>query len=743
MTTMSRRSRSWIALPVALVLSVPAAEALAAPPTDLAPRPAAGVVKVDVKAMRTRSTKMAKNSKIKWSALTKMKRPPAKTSGAGALGKVNLDALRKFVVEREAKAPAKVKNQLGALRKTIAANKGSFTVGYTPAMDKPPEQLFGLVVPQDPYKNGAKINAKAAETLQGRNNLMRSLARAKTINRIKGKSFRSISVAIAEADGVAPPPLESDGTAPAPSSSGSGAPPVLGTKFADVCSPSATAFSYAPYLPPVRDQSTCGSCWAFTTAGVIEASESILNDAKFDMSEQHVVDCAARVDGGDAGSCSGGWYVWAFEWMKDVSKAATETQIPYAGANGACSTPEDAPLAVETWGWVGAPWQQTVTVDELKAAMCQYGAVAVAVNATPAFISYTGGVFNESAAGAVNHAVILVGWDDSKGAWLMRNSWGKYWGEGGYMWIDYDANGIGSYAAWAVVEDRPQEDQTTPSDQTDNGSKGGEPTPDRVFYEQYVTVKNETDAAMDVYAVWETQRDGDLQWVPASPKKGKSIKYTVEPGQALKLDDPTHTPFLLSTNRMRIWAKQGKKSWSAWRKKSLYLGPETGYVGQEQQMFELAFLPGGRDSLGGGASSKTKKREFAAAKKLYDASDWAGAEKAFQYYYGGYKKDDKAMKALYYQGFSEFMQGKYDESVNTFFAFYEQAPYDHDWMTANIYWMGMSYTAMGECGIATQIFDAIVYAPEGVPTSQDWIDAATENLAALNADDGTICKSWD
>lgn len=55
----------------------------------------------------------------------------------------------------------------------------------------------------------------------------------------------------------------------------------------------------------------------------------------------------------------------------------------------------------------------------------------------------------------INHGVTIIGWDDSKHAWLIKNSWGTLWGdtggygtERGYMWIDYNTNNIGIATAW-------------------------------------------------------------------------------------------------------------------------------------------------------------------------------------------------------------------------------------------------------------------------------------------------------
>ncbi|MFN8182348.1 MAG: C1 family peptidase [Bacteroidia bacterium] len=57
---------------------------------------------------------------------------------------------------------------------------------------------------------------------------------------------------------------------------------------------------------------------------------------------------------------------------------------------------------------------------------------------------------------STNHAVVIIGWDDSKNAWLVRNSWGVYWGENGYAWVDYNTNNIGRRATWVVVKDEAQ-----------------------------------------------------------------------------------------------------------------------------------------------------------------------------------------------------------------------------------------------------------------------------------------------
>ena len=88
------------------------------------------------------------------------------------------------------------------------------------------------------------------------------------------------------------------------------------------------------------------------------------------------------------------------------------------------------------------------TVEQLKAALVEHGPLAVTLNADNCFTVYKGGVFNGHNKYSPNHVLVLIGWDDSKRAWLIKNSWGVEWGEQGFGWIEYGSNSIGKFAAW-------------------------------------------------------------------------------------------------------------------------------------------------------------------------------------------------------------------------------------------------------------------------------------------------------
>jgi cathepsin L len=168
----------------------------------------------------------------------------------------------------------------------------------------------------------------------------------------------------------------------------------------------------------------------------------IANGRNLDLSEQHQVSTCNR----PAGSCRGGWFHKVFEDYL-ASGTVDEKVMPYTATSSSCPNPSPLPRRILNWGYAGRDGKNP-TLREIKTAIQNYGPVAVAVRATMPFQAYAGGVFQENNTGSLNHAVLIVGWSDQLGAWRIKNSWGTNWGEQGYMWIDYNTDKIGSWAAW-------------------------------------------------------------------------------------------------------------------------------------------------------------------------------------------------------------------------------------------------------------------------------------------------------
>jgi len=203
-------------------------------------------------------------------------------------------------------------------------------------------------------------------------------------------------------------------------------------------------------LPPVRNQGGCGSCWAFATVGALESQIMLQSGTAEDLSEQYLVSC--NTNGWD---CGGGWWAhdyhqWKIPPGEPEAGAVSEADFPYQASDVPCNPPHGHSYVINNWAYVGGvePW-----VAEIKQAIVQYGPVSAGVAVGPAFQAYTGGVFDndEYPAYDINHAIVLVGWDDnyswnghSYGVWILRNSWGPGWGtEGGYMYITYGTSGVG------------------------------------------------------------------------------------------------------------------------------------------------------------------------------------------------------------------------------------------------------------------------------------------------------------
>lgn len=238
------------------------------------------------------------------------------------------------------------------------------------------------------------------------------------------------------------------------------------TDIKNAPSPDSKAFTWLErgMITPVKYQAQCGSCWAFTSAAVVESNYLIRRNVTLDLSEQHFLDCAEAQQPmyrngqvyyvkNKAGTCQGGWYGPVFEYLR-TNSAALESQIPYKNAQGVCRVSNTDKYKIVAWGYV-KPDAGIPTVSEMKEALCKYGPIAACVKVTPALQAYRSGIFDEFAPVSgerdINHAITIVGWDDGRESYLVKNSWGTQWGDKGYVWIKYGCNNIGYGAAWVVI----------------------------------------------------------------------------------------------------------------------------------------------------------------------------------------------------------------------------------------------------------------------------------------------------
>jgi len=190
----------------------------------------------------------------------------------------------------------------------------------------------------------------------------------------------------------------------------------------------------------VKDQGACGSCWAFAATASMESSKIIYGDGiESDTSEQELVDCDTKKDDG----CNGGWYDWAWDFVLEEGGIASEEDYPYTARDGECLMEENGIENLEGTdisGYTRVPKFKTKAL--MQALVGQ--PVAVAINASAAgFQFYESGVFSGDCSVLVNHALLAVGYgttEDGEEYWYLKNSWGTFWGDDGYIKMARDSS---------------------------------------------------------------------------------------------------------------------------------------------------------------------------------------------------------------------------------------------------------------------------------------------------------------
>jgi len=208
-------------------------------------------------------------------------------------------------------------------------------------------------------------------------------------------------------------------------------------------------------VSPIKDQSACGSCWAFSVIGNIESLNAIKTNKLVQFSEQLIVDCSKGCtevyhqqvcnEG-----CNGGW-MWSA--MFDVIKwggVELSKDYPYTARDGTCKLDTKKIVAsIKNYTCLSG----AVAADEvdMQNYLVNNGPLSVALNAE-LMMDYSSGIIDpyvpswECDPAALDHAVLIVGYGVESGTfgttpfWIVRNSWGTSWGEDGYFRI---VRGIG------------------------------------------------------------------------------------------------------------------------------------------------------------------------------------------------------------------------------------------------------------------------------------------------------------
>lgn len=230
---------------------------------------------------------------------------------------------------------------------------------------------------------------------------------------------------------------------------------LLGTfKATGTSAPDSFDWRSSGVITSVKDQGQCGSCWAFSA---VAAMEGAFNNANKDnmpsactatcngkaccsFSEQELVDC---VNGGSDNCDEGGeMHDGVMEIINNQANAINlESDYPYTSGSGTSrGVCHSKPSSALPTGFKGYTTVDPGNEDALKEASYQMTILSIGIDASQSsFQFYDSGVYNEPSchnkADELDHGVSIVGYGSESGNdyWMVRNSWGSSWGDGGYI----------------------------------------------------------------------------------------------------------------------------------------------------------------------------------------------------------------------------------------------------------------------------------------------------------------------
>ncbi|KAL9289810.1 hypothetical protein ACSQ67_024423 [Phaseolus vulgaris] len=206
-------------------------------------------------------------------------------------------------------------------------------------------------------------------------------------------------------------------------------------------------------VTPIKNQGSCGSCWAFATVATIEGLHQMTTGELVSLSEQELVDCVK----GKSEGCNGGYMEDAFEFIAKKGGLASEEYYPYRDNNKTCKVKKEGHGVAEIKGY------EKVAANSEKALLKAVSQQPVSVyidGGARAFQFYSSGIFKGNCGTDLNHAVAVIGYGKGRGGskyWIVKNSWSTEWGEKGYAKMKRDIRakeglcGIAMNAAYPIA----------------------------------------------------------------------------------------------------------------------------------------------------------------------------------------------------------------------------------------------------------------------------------------------------